>query len=231
MVLICYYCDKVIEVGTVCSACPICDIATYCSHECLNNDIDKHKEVCGNLTTADGECYSCGKSGIKLKKCGACKITRYCNRECQKVDWPNHKKICQKNHHDDVIAPARRLSKLNFGVIGSIIIDYISIFPKKYDIRNKPVALFKILNDSFFDDCIHMSDPNLGITCTNSEDISIIPLTLDEFKRSECRNGTLPEDYDPKQHYLICVKYMDSKVVTTLPFDGIERLIKKRKYQ
>ena len=32
MVLKCHYCDKVIEVGTV---CPICGVAIYCSPECF----------------------------------------------------------------------------------------------------------------------------------------------------------------------------------------------------
>ena len=59
MVLKCHCCDKVIEVGTV---CPICGVATYCSPECLNKDIDKHKEVCGNLTVTDGACYSAKSS-------------------------------------------------------------------------------------------------------------------------------------------------------------------------
>ena len=231
MVLKCHCCDKVIEVGTV---CPICGVATYCSPECLNNDIDKHKEVCGNLTVTDGACYFCGKHGIKLKKCGACKITRYCNRECQKADWPDHKKRCFKDLPEGITTCVKKLTKLNFGVIISMVVGYIVKFPKLYNIKNKTVALFKILDGNFFDNYLRIPKSNEGIPLgaeinINFNHIIVLPLTLDEFKKLENPSG-FPVDYEPNKQYLICAKYGNGKLMTSLTFDRIEDLIRTERY-
>ena len=40
-------------------------------------------------------CYTCRKSGCKLKYCSLCKLTLYCGPDCQSQDWSAHKKACK----------------------------------------------------------------------------------------------------------------------------------------
>ena len=40
-------------------------------------------------------CWSCGVTGVPLKKCSVCAVAAYCGAGCQKVDWKAHKGQCQ----------------------------------------------------------------------------------------------------------------------------------------
>ena len=39
-------------------------------------------------------CWSCGATGVPLKKCSACAVATYCGAGCQKADWKAHKGQC-----------------------------------------------------------------------------------------------------------------------------------------
>ena len=39
-------------------------------------------------------CWSCGTTGVPLKKCSVCAIAAYCGAGCQKADWKAHKRQC-----------------------------------------------------------------------------------------------------------------------------------------
>ena len=39
-------------------------------------------------------CWSCGATGVPLKKCSVCAVASYCNAGCQKADWKAHKEHC-----------------------------------------------------------------------------------------------------------------------------------------
>ena len=39
-------------------------------------------------------CWSCGATGIPLKKCSVCAVAAYCGAGCQKTDWKVHKGQC-----------------------------------------------------------------------------------------------------------------------------------------
>ena len=39
-------------------------------------------------------CWSCGVTGVPLKKCSVCTVALYCNAACQKADWKMHKTRC-----------------------------------------------------------------------------------------------------------------------------------------
>lgn len=39
-------------------------------------------------------CWSCGATGVPLKKCSVCAVASYCGAACQKVDWGVHKAQC-----------------------------------------------------------------------------------------------------------------------------------------
>ena len=39
-------------------------------------------------------CWSCGATGVPLKKCSVCAVAAYCGAACQKADWKAHKGQC-----------------------------------------------------------------------------------------------------------------------------------------
>ena len=39
-------------------------------------------------------CWSCGATGVPLKKCSVCSVAAYCGADCQKTDWRVHKGQC-----------------------------------------------------------------------------------------------------------------------------------------
>ena len=39
-------------------------------------------------------CWSCGATGVPLKKCSVCAVAAYCGAGCQKADWKAHKGQC-----------------------------------------------------------------------------------------------------------------------------------------
>ena len=39
-------------------------------------------------------CWSCGATGVPLKKCSVCAVAAYCGAGCQKADWKAHKGRC-----------------------------------------------------------------------------------------------------------------------------------------
>ena len=39
-------------------------------------------------------CWSCGATGVPLKKCSMCAVAAYCGGVCQKADWKAHKGQC-----------------------------------------------------------------------------------------------------------------------------------------
>ena len=39
-------------------------------------------------------CWSCGATGVPLKKCSVCAVAAYCGAGCQKADWKVHKGQC-----------------------------------------------------------------------------------------------------------------------------------------
>ena len=39
-------------------------------------------------------CWSCGATGVPLKKCSVCVVAAYCGAVCQKADWKAHKGQC-----------------------------------------------------------------------------------------------------------------------------------------
>ena len=39
-------------------------------------------------------CWSCGATGVPLKKCSVCTVATYCSAVCQKADWKGHKGQC-----------------------------------------------------------------------------------------------------------------------------------------
>ena len=39
-------------------------------------------------------CWSCGTTGVPLKKCAVCAVAVYCGAGCQKADWKAHKGQC-----------------------------------------------------------------------------------------------------------------------------------------
>ena len=39
-------------------------------------------------------CWSCGATGVPMKKCSVCAVAVYCGAGCQKADWKAHKKQC-----------------------------------------------------------------------------------------------------------------------------------------
>ena len=39
-------------------------------------------------------CWSCGATGVPLKKCSVCAVASYCGAACQKADWGVHKEKC-----------------------------------------------------------------------------------------------------------------------------------------
>ena len=39
-------------------------------------------------------CWSCGATGMPLKKCSVCTVAAYCGASCQKADWKAHKGQC-----------------------------------------------------------------------------------------------------------------------------------------
>ena len=39
-------------------------------------------------------CWTCGATGVPLKKCSGCAVASYCGADCQKVDWRAHKGKC-----------------------------------------------------------------------------------------------------------------------------------------
>ena len=39
-------------------------------------------------------CWSCGATGVPLKKCSVCTVAAYCGAACQKADWKAHKGQC-----------------------------------------------------------------------------------------------------------------------------------------
>ena len=39
-------------------------------------------------------CWSCGATGVPLKKCSVCAVAAYCGAGCQKTDWKAHKGQC-----------------------------------------------------------------------------------------------------------------------------------------
>ena len=39
-------------------------------------------------------CWSCGATGVPLKKCSVCAVATYCGAGCQKADWKAHKGQC-----------------------------------------------------------------------------------------------------------------------------------------
>ena len=39
-------------------------------------------------------CWSCGATGVPLKKCSVCAVAAYCGADCQKADWKAHKGQC-----------------------------------------------------------------------------------------------------------------------------------------
>ena len=39
-------------------------------------------------------CWSCGVTGVPLKKCSVCAVAAYCGAGCQKADWKVHKGQC-----------------------------------------------------------------------------------------------------------------------------------------
>ena len=40
------------------------------------------------------QCWSCGATGVPLKKCSVCTVAAYCGAGCQKADWKAHKGQC-----------------------------------------------------------------------------------------------------------------------------------------
>ena len=41
-------------------------------------------------------CWSCGATGVPLKKCSVCAVAVYCGAGCQKADWKAHKGQCAR---------------------------------------------------------------------------------------------------------------------------------------
>ena len=39
-------------------------------------------------------CWSCGATGVPLKKCSVCAVAAYCGADCQRADWRVHKRQC-----------------------------------------------------------------------------------------------------------------------------------------
>ena len=39
-------------------------------------------------------CWTCGTTGVPLKKCSVCAVAAYCGAGCQKADWKAHKGQC-----------------------------------------------------------------------------------------------------------------------------------------
>ena len=39
-------------------------------------------------------CWSCGATGVRLKKCSVCAVAAYCGASCQNADWMAHKGQC-----------------------------------------------------------------------------------------------------------------------------------------
>ena len=39
-------------------------------------------------------CWSCGATGVPMKKCSVCAVAAYCGADCQKADWKAHKGLC-----------------------------------------------------------------------------------------------------------------------------------------
>ena len=39
-------------------------------------------------------CWTCGATGVPLKKCSVCAIAAYCGADCQKAVWKAHKGQC-----------------------------------------------------------------------------------------------------------------------------------------
>ena len=39
-------------------------------------------------------CWTCGATGVPLKKCSVCVVAAYCGAGCQKADWKAHKGQC-----------------------------------------------------------------------------------------------------------------------------------------
>ena len=46
------------------------------------------------LTRPKKSCWSCGSTGVPLKKCSVCAVASYCCAGCQKADWKAHKGQC-----------------------------------------------------------------------------------------------------------------------------------------
>ena len=57
-------------------------------------------------------CWSCGATGVPLKKCSVCAVAAYCGAGCQKADWKAHKGQCAGLKVDANSAPAAGISSL-----------------------------------------------------------------------------------------------------------------------
>ena len=45
-------------------------------------------------TKSQQPCWSCGTTGVPLKKCSGCTVASYCGSVCQRADWGVHKSRC-----------------------------------------------------------------------------------------------------------------------------------------
>ena len=87
----CWRCGKS-GVSVVCRAC---DIAKYCSNVCQRNDKSRHESECKPVAIVRS-CWSCKKSGSRLRACTGCYRVYYCDIKCQKSHRKAHKSGCSR---------------------------------------------------------------------------------------------------------------------------------------
>ena len=63
-----------------------------------------------NRRLKEQPCWTCGATGVPLKKCSVCVVASYCGADCQKADWRGHKARCAalKAAASDATAAAKK---------------------------------------------------------------------------------------------------------------------------
>ena len=149
----CWRCDTICSPPSSKITCTGCGMAFYCSEECNQNDVFRHRVDC-KTAALKRKCAGCGEETTGLKPCGSCRRVWYCDRNCQKKSWPTHKADCQLvNFETEVLSCRLKLlydlkKSLSAGGLATVYywgnmpaVDLINLSLNEGVLFNKPLSI------------------------------------------------------------------------------------------
>ena len=90
----CWRCERSTLAQT--HICSHCEIATYCSEKCRQDDQYRHKPECEVWGPKRCNNPTCPSTNKEVFECSSCNSVWYCGKVCQQQDWKTHKITCRE---------------------------------------------------------------------------------------------------------------------------------------